>query len=251
MTAPGIKTDSKHTGPEEPSVRIGGLQKTSLIDFPGKICCVVFLAGCNFHCPYCHNPDLTGGISDAAEIIPADQFYRFLDSHRSFLEAVVISGGEPTLQPALTQLCERIKQLGYLVKLDTNGSRPRILQKLIDDGLVDYVAMDIKTDPARYSPYIQAKSHPDRILESIRIIMASAPAYEFRTTCVKPLVNAAVMETIGRSIRGAQQFVLQHFHDTRILQPEFFRDMDPTFSDDELGSLQNRLRPYVEHCLIR
>jgi pyruvate formate lyase activating enzyme len=201
--APGSQTNSIHTDPEERSLRIGGLRKTSLIDYPDKICCVVFLAGCNFHCPYCHNPDLARGMTDDAANIPADQIPSFLDSRRSLLDAVVISGGEPTLQPGLAMLCEKIKQLGYAVKLDTNGSRPRILQKLLGAGLIDYVAMDIKTDPAHYSPLIQTKGHPDRILESIRIIMDTAPAYEFRTTCVKPLINAAVIETIGRYPGGA------------------------------------------------
>lgn len=227
------------------------MQKTSLIDYPGKICCVIFLTGCNFNCPFCHNPDLVRGMTEEAATIHPDQFYRFLDSRRSFLEAVVISGGEPTLQPALALLCEKIKQLGYSVKLDTNGSRPRVLQQLLAAGLIDYVAMDIKTDPAHYSPFIQNKGNPDRILESIRIIMESAPAYEFRTTCVKPLVNAAAIETIGRLIRGAQLYVLQHFQDTRILQPEFFRDMDPAFSDDELGALQSIVQPHVKRCIIR
>ena len=225
--------------------------KTSLIDYPGKICSVVFLDGCNFHCPFCHNPDLARGITDASDTIHPDQFYRFLDRRRSFLDAVVISGGEPTLQPELGLLCEKIKQLGYSVKLDTNGSRPKVLQQLLAAGLVDYVAMDIKTDPAHYSPYIQKKGDPGCILESIRIIMESAPAYEFRTTCVKPLVNAASIETIGRLIRGAQLYVLQHFQNTDILQPQFFRAIDHTFSNDELEDLQSLIQPYVDQCLIR
>jgi len=251
VTEPGRKTESIHTEPEKHSLWIGGLQKTSLIDYPGKICCVIFLYGCNFICPFCQNPDLVGSMTDADAATPPEQFYRFLDSRRSFLDAVVISGGEPTLQPGLTQFCERIKQLGYSVKLDTNGSRPQVLHRLLAAGLIDYVAMDIKTDPAHYFPIIQKKGSPGRILESIRIIMESAPAYEFRTTCVKPLVNAAVIETIGRLIRGAQLYVLQHFQDTRILKPEFFREMDPTFSNDELEALQSIVQPYVDHCLIR
>lgn len=251
MIEPGRKTESNQTGPKEPSLRIGGLRKTSLIDYPGKICCVIFLTGCNFRCPFCHNPDLVGGMTEPAAAIGSEQFYHFLETRRSLLEAVVISGGEPSLQFGLAQLCEKIKQLGYSVKLDTNGSRPQVLQRLLAAGLIDYVAMDIKTDPAQYFPFIQNKGDPDRIIESIRIILESAPAYEFRTTCVKPLVNAAVIETIGCLIRGAQLYVLQHFQDTRILQPEFFRDVDPFFSDDELGALQTLAQPYVDRCLIR
>ena len=125
-------------------MRIGGLQKNSLIDYPGKISSVIFLSGCNFDCPFCHNPDLVRGcLSYTADLCSPD-VCQFLKQRRGFLDGVVISGGEPTLDENLMDFCESIKQLGYPIKLDTNGSRPRILKQLIDDGLIDYIAMDLK-----------------------------------------------------------------------------------------------------------
>jgi pyruvate formate lyase activating enzyme len=232
-------------------MHIGGLQKNSLIDYPGKISCVLFLTGCNFTCPYCHNPDLVHNKNGASPFATAEQMDRFFDSRRTFLDGVVISGGEPTLHPQLTGLCERIKAHGYPVKLDTNGSRPEVIRSLIDGGLVDYVAMDIKTDPFAYWPRIQKTYEPDRILESIRIVMESAPAFEFRTTCVKPFVNPAVIETIGRLIRGAGHYVLQRFRDTVVLCPEFFHNFSPALTDSEMQQLQTAASPYVQRCSIR
>ena len=232
-------------------MHFGGLQKTSLIDYPDKISCVLFLCGCNFDCPFCHNPQLArGGTVDPLAPDP-DRLYRFLDNRRSFLEGVVISGGEPTLQPDLPSLCTKLKQLGYPVKLDTNGSRPRVIQNLINDGLVDYIAMDIKTDPLHYGPLMQEECAPDCILESIRVIMKSASAYEFRTTCVKPLVSAGAIEEICRLIRGADLYVLQHFRNDNVLHPEFFCDMNPAFTEDELEQLQSIAAPCVKKCVIR
>ncbi len=232
-------------------MHIGGLQKNSLIDYPGKISCVLFLAGCNFNCPYCHNPELVHNKNGASLFAMPEQMDRFFASRRSFLDGVVISGGEPTLHPQLTGLCERIKQHGYPVKLDTNGSRPEVIRSLIDGGLVDYVAMDIKTDPFSYWPRIQKTYQPDRIMESIRIVMDSAPKYEFRTTCVKPFVDKAVIETIGELIRGADHYVLQRFRDTIVLCPEFFHNTSPGLTDSEMMQLQAAAAPYVKRCTIR
>ena len=232
-------------------MHIGGLQKNSLIDYPGKVSCVLFLTGCNFNCPYCHNPDLVLGPNrDSAFALPG-QMDLFLDSRRSFLDAVVISGGEPTLHPQLPDLCERIKAYGYPVKLDTNGSHPKMIRRLIDRKLVDYVAMDIKTDPYAYWPRIQKTYEPDRILESIRIVMNSAPTYEFRTTCVKPFVDRAVIETIGQLIDGADHYVLQRFRDTVVLSPEFFHNTSSAFTDSEMQQLQTAAAPYVKRCTVR
>jgi pyruvate formate lyase activating enzyme len=152
---------------------LGGLQKSSLIDYPGKISCVLFLSGCNFACPYCHNPDLAMGC--VAANISEDSIYDFLERRREFLDGVVISGGEPTIQKDLIQLCRKIKQMGYPVKLDTNGSRPRVVQILIEEGLVDYIAMDIKTDTARYSSLMK-KDAPRSAGENI--IASNFQAYQ-------------------------------------------------------------------------
>ena len=174
-----------------------------------------------------------------------------LESRRSFLEGVVISGGEPTLQPDLQALCIKLKEFEYSVKLDTNGSRPQVIRDLLAADLVDYIAMDIKTALPHYNSFTEDRCVPDCIMESIRIVMEEAPAYEFRTTCVKPLVSSEIMEEICPFIRGADIYVLQQFRNENILCPEFFQDMEPSLSMDELEELQTIAGRYVERCLIR
>jgi len=229
----------------------GGLQKNSLIDYPGKISCVLFTSGCNFDCPYCHNPDLANGCAKYSPFSTENGVYDFLDSRKAFLDGVVISGGEPTLQKDLFSICEKVKNMGYPVKLDTNGSRPRVLKQLIDDGLVDYIAMDIKTDPFNYSPLIKKNCKPDNIISSIRIIMESELAYEFRTTCIKPIVNKQVIESISRRIKGAMLYVLQQFQNTDVLHPEFFQENEEPYDHDELLHFKSIAEPWVKRCIVR
>ncbi|MBW2610334.1 MAG: anaerobic ribonucleoside-triphosphate reductase activating protein [Deltaproteobacteria bacterium] len=228
----------------------GGLQKNSLIDYPGKISCVIFLSGCNFDCPYCHNPDLVNGCMECPTLLEEDGFYDFLESRRNFLDGVVISGGEPTIQKDLGPLCEKIKNMGYSIKLDTNGSRPRAIKQLIDYGLVDYIAMDIKTDPLCYDPIIKRDYNPEDLLSSIQVIMESAPAYEFRTTCVKGLVDKTIIEDIAKLIQGARLYALQLFHDTTVLHPEFFHEAD-YYEEDDLMHLKAVAEPWVRECIVR
>lgn len=230
---------------------LGGLQKNSLIDYPGKVSCVLFFSGCNFNCPYCHNPDLAKGGFLCPTLLDETAVFDFLQRRKGFLDGVVISGGEPTLQKDLLVLCEKIKQLGYPVKLDTNGSRPQVIRRLIDDGLVDYIAMDIKTDPFHYSPLIAKNYNPDHIIASVQIIMEYASGYEFRTTCVKPIVDSHDVKKIAKIIKGATLYALQHFHNSRVLQPEFFREIKPDYSEDELMGLKAIAEPLVKKCIVR
>jgi len=223
-----------------------------MIDYPGKLSCVLFLSGCNFNCPYCHNPDLAKGCSDYSAFLEENAVYNFLETRRNFLDGVVISGGEPTLKEELVSICKKIKQTtGYPIKLDTNGSRPQVIKHLISEGLVDYIAMDIKTDPLHYPLFIKKDYNPDEILESIRIIMKSDLNYEFRTTCVKPIVDEQVLENIARLIQGAMLYVIQAFHKVEVLQPEFFVDSGTLYSNDELMELKSVVEPWVNKCIVR
>jgi len=228
----------------------GGLEKNSLIDYPGKVSCVLFCSGCNFHCPYCHNPELvkmegTGGSGPDVKKIDA-----FLQSRKGLLDGVVLSGGEPTIQKDIIFLCKKIRNMGYSIKLDTNGSRPQVLKRLISEGLVDYIAMDIKTDPDHYSPLIKDNLNPRHILTSISTIMESDLAYEFRTTCVKPFVDPNIIEKISKIINGAMLYVLQRFYKNRVLRPELFSN-DEYYGQKDLIHLKSIAESHVDNCLVR
>ncbi|MGD9372935.1 MAG: anaerobic ribonucleoside-triphosphate reductase activating protein [Desulfobacterales bacterium] len=230
---------------------IGGWQKVSLIDYPGRISCILFVSGCNFSCPYCHNPQLAKGGRLRSFFIDGQTVYDYLEGCKGFIDGVVISGGEPTIWQDLVSLCKKVKRIGYPIKLDTNGSRPQILKQLIEEDLIDYIAMDIKTDPFHYSPFIKNGQNPYHILSSIQIIMESAIAHEFRTTCVKPFVDARVIRKIAEIIDGAMLYVLQPFNNSIVLQPEFFKATNPGYEDAELMVLKSLAEPWVQSCIIR
>ncbi len=233
-------------------MKFGGLQKHSLIDYPGKISCVFFVSGCNFDCPYCHNPDLVQGCGQNRQTtLTEEEAYRFLEERQGFLDGVVISGGEPTLREELPSVCRKIHDLGFTVKLDTNGSRPDVLRRLIREELVDYIAMDIKTDPERYDSHIARGVHPDVIRSSIRIIMDSSTPYEFRTTCVNPMVDSETIDNITHLIDGAMCYALQKFSDVRVLHPEFFQETARACDMDELTHMKSIASERVQRCFIR
>ena len=230
---------------------IGGLQKNSMIDYPGKLSSVIFFSGCNFDCPYCHNPDLVRPPAPCPNDLNSGEIFNFLDQRRGFLDGVVISGGEPTLQNNLVNFCRKIKELDFPIKLDTNGSRPQVLQYLIAEDLVDYIAMDLKTDPMLYSAFIHPNGCPDSIFASVEIIMESGIDYEFRTTCVKPIVTLRAIERISVLIHGAKLYALQRFRNNQVLHPEFFKDSDDEYSDAELGQMRDVAAQWVLKCIIR
>ena len=197
---------------------IAGLQKMTLLDYPGKVACTVFLQGCNFRCPFCHNSDLLPG--QGQPLMEAEELLGFLKKRVGLLDGVCISGGEPTLSPELPSLLERIKALGFCVKLDTNGTKPALLKRLVEDGLVDYVAMDIKNCPDRYAETAGVPGMPlDKIEESIRFLLSGAVDYEFRTTVTDELHDRKAMQSIGswlqRLVPGkkAEKFFLQPYVD--------------------------------------
>jgi len=230
---------------------LGGLQKSSLVDYPGKLSSVIFSSGCNFDCPYCHNPELVRGGTACQADLSTSHICRFLGKRRDFLDGVVISGGEPTLQKDLDDFCKKIKEFGFAVKLDTNGSRPKVLEKLIDEKLVDYIAMDLKTDPVLYSSYIKPDCGPDPILASIGILMESGIDYEFRTTCVKPIVTLETVENISHLIQGARLYALQRFRGRDVLHPEFFGGVENEYRDEDLLQLKATDEPWVNRCIVR
>ncbi len=225
---------------------IGGIQKFSLIDYPGKICAIVFTQGCNFRCPYCHNPEL---INPGRSIISEDELLSFLEKRKGRLDAVEITGGEPTLQNDLVASLKRIKEMGYSVKLDTNGSRPEVIEKLIESRVVDYLAMDIKAPLEKYREITCSDIDPDRIRDSIDLIMGSRLDNEFRTTIVKSQLSKEDILEIGRLIKGARLYVLQKFVPSKTLNPRFLDER--TYSDTEFEHLKDALKSYVIKCTIR
>ena len=194
-------------------MKIFGLEKLSMVDFEGHLCCTVFTAGCNFRCPYCHNSDLVEGKN--LQQISEEDFFAFLLKRKGLLDAVCISGGEPTLQPDLTQFIKKIKALGFLVKLDSNGTAPNVLKELISQNLLDYVAMDIKNSRESYLRTAGNGSfNLDKIEESVNFLKEDKVAYEFRTTLVKGHHSDKEMEQIATWLKGADKIYLQCFVDS-------------------------------------
>jgi pyruvate formate lyase activating enzyme len=227
----------------------GGLEKFTLIDFPGTVAAMVYTIGCNFRCPYCHNPEL---VDETVETrIPEEVVLKFLGARKKVLEGLVITGGEPTMHDALPDFLGAVKALGYRVKLDTNGTNPAMVRALIDARTVDYFAMDIKSPLAAYAAAVQRPVDTDAIRESIELLK-NAPegvAYEFRTTVVKGILSPEDLEQIGREIQGAKRYYLQKFVSNKLLNPQFLRKT--TYSDEEFETLRQTLKNYVEACAIR
>lgn len=230
-------------------VRIGGMQRVSMIDYPGLLSAVVFLSGCNFRCPYCHNPGLARGEEDAR--ISADAVLDYLEARRGLLDGVVISGGEPTLQPGLPDFCRACKDMGYAVKLDTNGSLPKVTAALVAEGLINYVAMDVKTDPDHYTPVLCSQNPGAAIKASIDLIKASGVDHEFRTTCFRPIMDAESLSRIAMLIKGAQTFAIQKFCAKGTLDPEAGSSVTHFFDDNELLHLKAIVEPMVDFCFVR
>ncbi len=233
-------------------MHIGGFQKNSLIDFPGTIACVVFTSGCNFKCPYCHNPELAAGPITGIGCLDTTDIFSFLKARKGWVDGVVITGGEPCLQADLSDFIQEIKRMGLAVKLDTNGSCPRVLSRLFDRSLVDYVAMDIKTGPDRHHDIMTSADGMDAVSKSIRLIMASAPDYEFRTTCVRPYIDSSVMAQIAGQIKGARRYILQKcVRDVPMMDPRFSNNPDHFLSDQEILALKSIVDGAVQDVQIR
>ena len=198
-------------------MRISGLQKMTLLDYPGKIACTVFLGGCNFRCPFCHNGELLDGCVET--VMEEREFFEFLSKRKGLLDAVCISGGEPTLQAGLVSFVETIKSMGYLTKLDTNGSRPEVLEELVSRNLLDYVAMDIKNSPDAYAQTAGAAVQLEKVAKSIRYLLEDRVDYELRTTVVEQLHNEESVARMGQWVaslvpqKKAKRWFVQPFVD--------------------------------------
>ena len=233
-------------------MQIVGLQKMTLLDYPGKVACTVFLAGCNFRCPFCHNGELLAGEQPVG--ITEEEFFSFLKSRVGFLDGVCITGGEPTLYPDLPDFIRKIKEMGYPVKLDTNGYRPEVLKGLLAEGLLDYVAMDVKNCPERYAetvglPEVEIK----RLEESISLLLSGNIPYEFRTTLVSEFHNQAAIRKMGEWLvslaKGEKipKLFLQGFVDREtVLQPGLHC---PT--KEEMAGFLAALAPFVQKTELR
>ena len=229
-------------------MQIAGLQKLTLIDYPGVTACTVFTAGCNFRCPYCHNAPLVLP-ENSLPLMGEDELLSFLAQRRRVLDGVVISGGEPLLHRELPGLLERIKQLGYLVKLDTNGSFPHRLRALLEGGLVDYVAMDIKNAPEHYAAAAGIPTVDlDAVEESKQLLLTGSLPYEFRTTVVKGLHTRESLISAGRWIAGARAYYLQQFKDSGALLAGVGLE---AFTPEEMEAFADAVRAYVPSVLLR
>lgn len=229
-------------------MKIGGLQKFSMIDYPDKIACIVFTQGCNFRCPYCHNPELVKP-EMFGESLSEEEFFDFLKERVGKLDAVSITGGEPTLQYDLIEFIKKIRDLGFLIKLDTNGTNPDMLKEIIDQKLVNYLAMDIKAPFSKYEEITKMPVNIEKIKQSVEMIKNSGIDYEFRTTLVKKLLSPEDIEQIGRDIAGAKQYFLQKFVSTKTVDEKVLNE--ETYSEEELENLKEQLKPFVAKCLSR
>ncbi len=225
---------------------IKGLQKTTVIDYPGKLACTIFTFGCNFRCSYCHNPELV--IDNGRPEIKEEEILEFLKNRKGFLDGVCITGGEPTINNDLPEFISKIKKLGFFVKLDTNGSNPEMLKDLIEKKLVDYVAMDIKAPLELYEDVTKVKINREEIQKSIDLIK-KMENYEFRITVVPGLFNEKHAKLIGEWLKGSKRFYIQQFRGIKNLDKEFVGKKP--FSKEELTNFCNILKPYFETCEIR
>ena len=227
-------------------MKIHGLQKMTLLDFPGRVACTVFFGGCDMRCPFCHNAELLDG--SAPPVMDEEELLSFLKKRKGLLDGVAFTGGEPLLQKDLPELAGRIRELGYPVKLDTNGTHPDRLRKMIRNDLVQYVAMDIKNSPERYAETAGMNDIDiGPIRESVSILLEGITDYEFRTTTVAELHNDESFEQIGQWINGAKRYYLQRFTDRETVPFEGLHA--PT--EEQMRHWAAIVRPYVPAVELR
>ena len=229
-------------------MKIGGLQKVSLIDYPGEISSIIFLQGCNFKCPYCHNPELVDS-KLFGPCLPEKDVLEFLKTRIGKIDAVTITGGEPTIQNDLIPFIKRIKKMGFAVKLDSNGSRPEVIQKLLSEKLLDFIAMDIKAPLTKYEKIVRVPLKTDSIKESIKIILKTKIPHEFRTTAIQSLHSENDILKIAQLISGARRYALQKFVPTKTLDKKYLKAKP--FSADALEKLRRHLEREIPIVTVR
>lgn len=229
-------------------ISIKGVQKTSLIDYPKKVASVIFVSRCNFRCPYCHNPELV--FDEIKEDISPEEILAFLDKKKKWIDGVCITGGEPTLHKGLIEFAGEIKKKGLLVKIDTNGTNPSMLESLLKEKLVDYIAMDIKAPIEKYPAVIKTKFDEKAVRKSIGIVMNSGVGYEFRTTVVPGLFEEKDAEKIGKLLKGAEKFCLQQFRNNDKVLDAKMQDIQP-YAPKKLKEFKKTLSEYIKKVEIR
>lgn len=225
-------------------MKINGLLKLTLLDFPGHTACTVFFGGCNFRCPFCHNATLVRG---EGENITEEEFFKFLSKRQGLLDGVCITGGEPLLQRDIADFMRKIKEMGFEVKLDTNGSFPEKLKELCSAGLVDYVAMDIKSSLEGYSRAAGVSVNTEKIRESVDFLVGGTVDYEFRTTVAKGAVLPSDMEGIGELISGAKRYFLQGFVDSG----DILGEGCGAYTQEEMSDMLATVKKYVSVAELR
>jgi len=230
------------------NLKLGGLQETSLLDYPGKICAIVWTVGCNFRCPFCYNLNMVYGNTDT---VPVDHVLSFLDKRKGKLEALSITGGEPLLHEDLNLFIREVKDRGFLVKLDTNGTFPLRLKQLLDEKLVDYVSMDVKAPFEKYDQLAGVKVDTANIKKSIEMIMKQAADYEFKTTVIPGLLEKEDITTIATMINGAKRYYLQQFKvDVPIIDQELLSVIKP-YGKQDFEEMKKDASTIVETCQLR
>ncbi len=229
-------------------MKIGAIQKFSMIDYPGKLSAIIFTQQCNFRCPYCHNPELVKK-ELFTKLLAEEEIFKFLKSRINKLDAVCITGGEPTLHPDLPRFISQIKELGFLVKLDTNGTNPAMVKLLIEKNLVDYFAMDIKAPLDEYKKVVRTEINIEAIKKSIDLITNSNRDYEFRTTLISTLHSEEDVRKIAKSLGKAKKYYLQKFVPTKTLDESYLQET--TLSDDIFLKLIDTLESEIELVDIR
>jgi pyruvate formate lyase activating enzyme len=230
-------------------MRIGGIQKLTLIDFPGTIATTVFTVGCSFRCSFCHNPELVLPEKFPAKNNLEAEFFQHLMKRQGKLEGVCITGGEPTIQKNIIPFIRKIKELGFKVKLDSNGSQPDVLAEILREKLVDYIAMDIKSSPENYHKAIAMQFDMNKIKKSVTMIMESGVPYEFRTTVVPGIHLESDFLKIAKWIKGANMYYLQEYRDSVVIDEEFkIKNSGIVLS---LSRIEKTMKPYLKKIAIR